>query len=95
MPQFSVDSERVLAANTTIQSTITRLQSEVETLHAQLIALQDSWQGQAATSFQELVIRWRTTSDAVDAQLGELGAALAFAATQYAEIESANQRLFL
>lgn len=95
MPQFSVDSERVLAANTMIQSTIVRLQQEVETLHSQLIALQDSWQGQAATSFQELVIRWRTTSDAVDAQLGELGAALAFAATQYAEIESANQRLFL
>lgn len=95
MPQFSVDSERVLAANTMIQSTIVRLQQEVETLHSQLIALQDSWQGQAATSFQELVIRWRTTSDAVDAQLGELGAALAFAATQYAEIESSNQRLFL
>jgi WXG100 family type VII secretion target len=95
MPQFSVDSERVMAANGTIQATIGRLKSEVDTLHTQLIALQDSWQGQASTSFQELVVRWRTTSDSVDAQLAELGSALAYAAQQYSEIEQANQRLFL
>ena len=95
MPQFSVDSERVMAANGTIQATIGRLKSEVDTLHTQLIALQDSWQGQASTSFQELVVRWRTTSDSVDAQLAELGSALAYAAQQDSEIEQANQRLFL
>jgi WXG100 family type VII secretion target len=67
----------------------------VDTLHAQLVALQDSWQGQASTSFQELVVRWRATSDSVDAQLAELGSALAYAAQQYSEIEQANQRLFL
>jgi len=95
MTVFQVDSELVLAANSNIQSTITRLQGEVETLHGQLLGLQDSWRGVAANSFQELTARWRSTSTLVDNQLGELGQALAVAAKQYSEIEYANTRLFL
>ena len=95
MPQFTVDSERVLAANATIQSTISRLQSEVTSLQSQLNGLQDSWQGQAAMSFKEIISRWKVTSDQVEAQLGQIGQALAYAAQQYSDIEYANQRLFL
>lgn len=95
MSRFSVDSELVLAANGMIQSTISKIQGDVTALHGQLSGLQDSWQGQAASSFQELVARWRTTANLVDQQLSEIGKALAFAAAQYAEIEQANQRLFL
>jgi WXG100 family type VII secretion target len=95
MTHFSVDSEQVLAANTTIQATISRLQTEVDTLHAHLQSLQGSWQGIAANSFQELVGRWRVTATTVQHQLGEVSTALAFAAKQYAEIEQANVRLFL
>jgi WXG100 family type VII secretion target len=95
MTHFSVDSEQVMAANAAIQNTISRLSQESDTLHMQLKSLQDSWTGMAANSFQELVTRWRATAAAVDAQLGELGTALSVAAAQYAEIEVANQRLFL
>ena len=95
MTHFSVDSEQVLAANTNIQSTISRLSAEADSLLAQLQALQGSWTGVASNSFQELVIRWRATATTVDAQLSELGTALGIAAAQYAEIEFANQRLFL
>lgn len=95
MTFFSVDSEQVLLANQNIQHTISRLTSEADNLQAQLVALQNSWRGQAATNFQELVLRWRATATAVDAQLAELGTALSIAANQYAEIEFANQRLFL
>ena len=95
MTQFTVDSEQVMAANSAIQATISRLQSEVDTLHAQLVGLQSSWSGLAANSFQELAARWRQTAATVDAQLGDLGNALAYAASQYSEIELANQRLFL
>lgn len=95
MTNFSVDSEQVMAANANIQNTISRLSTEADSLLAQLQALQGSWTGLAANSFQELVIRWRATATTVDAQLGELGAALGVAASQYAEIEYANQRLFL
>jgi early secretory antigenic target protein ESAT-6 len=95
MSIFTVDSEQVMAANASIQSSITRLQSEVEGLHSQLISLQNSWRGQAADSFQELTARWRQTATLVDNQLGELGHALTLAAKQYSEIEAANARLFM
>ena len=36
MAQFQVDSEQVIAANATIQATISRLQQEVSSLHSQL-----------------------------------------------------------
>lgn len=94
MTQFTVDSEQVLAANVTIQNTISKLQTEVDTLHGQLLNLQSSWTGLAANSFQDLASRWRQTAAAVDGQLAELGNALAYAAAQYSEIELANQRLF-
>ena len=94
MTQFTVDSEQVLAANVTIQNTISKLQTEVDALHGQLLSLQSSWTGLAANSFQDLAARWRQTAAAVDGQLAELGNALAYAAAQYSEIELANQRLF-
>lgn len=95
MSQIQVDSEQVLAANTTIQATISKVQAEVDGLHAQLLRLQEVWRGTAASSFQELVARWKITATTVDTQLGELGSALRIAAQQYSEIEAANQRLFI
>lgn len=95
MTHFSVDSEQVMLANQNIQQTIARLSAEADSLQSQLVALQSSWTGVASNNFQELVVRWRNTAGAVDAQLGELGNALSMAATQYAEIEYANQRLFM
>ena len=95
MTQFTVDSEQVWAANAAIQSTITRINQEVDLLHGQLLGLQSTWTGLASNSFQDLAARWRATSASVESQLGELGNALATAANQYSEIELANQRLFL
>ena len=94
MAQFQVDSEQISAANLNIQNTIAKLQTEVDALHAQLTALQSSWTGMASSGFQDMLGRWRTTASAVDAQLSEIGIALATAARQYADIETANLRLF-
>jgi WXG100 family type VII secretion target len=95
MTQFQVDSELVHTANTAIQNTISQLHNEVGALQAQLTSLQDSWRGVAANEFQSLVARWNTTAITVREQLGQIGSALAMAATQYEEIEAANMRLFL
>jgi WXG100 family type VII secretion target len=95
MTFFTVDSERIHAANSSIQATIQRLQTEVTSLHGQLGSLEDSWQGAAASSFQELMLKWRTSADALEQSLGQIGQTLSMAATQYQEIEQANQRLFL
>jgi len=95
MTQIQVDSEQVLAANSQIQATIAKVQSEVDGLHSQLLRLEEVWRGSAASSVQELVARWKLTATTVDNQLGELGNALRLAASQYSEIEAANQRLFM
>ena len=95
MTIFRVDSEQVLAANSNIQVTIGKLQSEVESLYSQMQSLEGAWQGAAEPSFQELVKRGRLTANTVEQQLGEVGNALALAAQQYNDIEQANLRLFL
>lgn len=95
MTQFFVDPNRIHQGNSQIQATIARLQQEIAALHTQLTAMQDSWQGLAASSFQEVFQRWKVTSDLVENQLSLLGQALTLAANQYSETEFANQRLFM
>ena len=95
MTQFTVDSDQVLVANSAVQNSIQILNHEATALLGQLNALQSSWTGLAANSFQELASRWRVTASQVENQLSDIGQALAMAASQYSEIELANQRLFL
>ncbi|MEY4060601.1 MAG: hypothetical protein RLZZ258_1019 [Actinomycetota bacterium] len=95
MTQFTVDSDQVLVANSAVQNSIQILNQEATALLGQLNALQSSWTGLAANSFQELASRWRVTASQVENQLSDIGQALALAASQYSEIELANQRLFL
>lgn len=95
MAMFQVDSDQVAAANGSIQATIVRLQQEASSLHAQLAALEGSWRGAAADSFQQLALRWRETAQQVELQLSEIGRALELAARQYQETELINQRLFM
>jgi WXG100 family type VII secretion target len=95
MTHFTVDSDQVLVANSAVQNSIQILNQEATALLGQLNALQSSWTGLAANSFQELASRWRVTASQVENQLSDIGQALAMAASQYSEIELANQRLFL
>jgi 6 kDa early secretory antigenic target len=95
MTQYSVDSEAVLGTSATAQATMGRIQAEVSTLLGQLVSLEGSWTGAAASAFQAAVADWRATQQRVEENLAALTAALGHAAQQYAEIESVNARLFL
>jgi len=95
MTRYQVDSEQVAAATQGVQGTITRIQSEVASLLAQLQGLQGSWSGQASTAFQAAVADWRATQLQVEQSLTGLNQALGSAASHYAEAELANARLFL
>lgn len=95
MTSYHVDAAQVSAATQTVQGTIGRIQSEVSSLLGQLGGLQSSWSGQASTAFQAAVSDWRATQQQVEQSLDGLNRALGIAATQYAEAESANARLFL
>ena len=95
MTHFSVDSDQVVAATASINQTLAKVVADHDLLLGQLTSLQSSWTGSAASSFQELVVRWRQTSSTVENQLAEIAAALALAASQYVDIEMSNQRLFI
>ena len=94
MTTFHVDSDAVLSATSSVRGAIGRIQAEVSGLHGQLVGLQGSWSGQAATAFQTVVTEWKGTQQRVEESLAAINHALTLAAQQYAEIESSNSRLF-
>ena len=94
MTQYQVDSEAVSTAVAATKGSIGRIQAEVIGLHGQLTSLQASWTGPAATAFQSVVVDWKSTEQRVSEALVALNTALNLAATQYAEIEAANARMF-
>ena len=94
MTRFTVDSDAVDAAAASITATVSRLQSDVTSLHGQLDALQGVWTGAAAIAFQGVVQQWRTTQTSVEQVLVSIDRALRMAGQQYVETELANARLF-
>jgi WXG100 family type VII secretion target len=78
-----------------VRTSISRIQSEVAGLHSQLTNLQGSWSGQAATAFSGVVADWKVTQQRVEESLAAINQALGQAGQQYADIESANARLFV
>ena len=95
MTQYQVDSEAVLNTTGAVRSSMGRIQGEVNGLLGQLVSLQGSWSGQAATAFQGVVSEWRGTQQRVEEALESINLALGHAGQQYADIEAANARLFL
>lgn len=94
MASFHVDSEAVLGAHGAIQSTMSRIEADAANLRSQLVELQNSWTGTAATAFQGVVGDWTLTQQRVEQSLAAIGAALGQAGRQYAEVELANARMF-
>lgn len=94
MTRYQVDSEAVLGASGAVHASIGRIRAEVASLHSQLVNLQDSWSGQAASSFQSVLTEWRATQQRVEENLAAINQALTQAAQQYAEAEQYNARLF-
>ena len=95
MTKYSVDSDAVLAATTSVQASIGRIQSEVAGLRGRLGDLQSSWGGQASIAFQSVVTDWTATQQRVEESLAAISGALGQAGRQYAETEESNSRLFM
>jgi early secretory antigenic target protein ESAT-6 len=94
MAKFTVDAEAVFAAQTSVASTITRIQSDAAALMAQLTGLQGSWGGDASVAFQTVAADWRAVQQRVEESIGAINAALGAAGRQYLEVEQANARMF-
>lgn len=94
MSAFHVDAEQVMSIAGTATATAARISADTAGLLAQLTGLQSSWNGAAATAFQDTVNQWRTTQQLVEQSLASIHQALGAAAQQYVDVEQANLRLF-
>jgi len=94
MTNYRVDSAQVAQAAAAVQASATTISGEVDRMMRQLIDLQNSWQGQGATAFQQVVGDWRTTQERVRAVLSDIEQALAAAGRNYAEAEATAVRMF-
>jgi 6 kDa early secretory antigenic target len=94
MTRYQVDSEAVISTTAAVRGSISRIQAEVQGLHAQLTNLEGSWTGQASAAFQGVVSEWKATQIRVEENLGRINLALGQAGQHYAEIEASNARLF-
>jgi early secretory antigenic target protein ESAT-6 len=94
MTRYQVDSEAVAAATGNVRAAVGRIQAEVSGLHGQLVNLQSSWTGPAASAFQGVVGEWRATQQRVEENLAAINASLARAGQLYSDAEEQNARLF-
>jgi early secretory antigenic target protein ESAT-6 len=95
MTRYQVDSEAVVAATGNVRAAVSRIQAEVSGLHGQLVNLQSSWTGPAASAFQGVVGEWKATQQRVEESLAALNAGLSRAGQLYTDAEESNARLFL
>lgn len=94
MAQFNVNSDDLAVKSTAVRGSMDRIRAEVDAMQRNLMDLQSSWTGVAATSFQALMMEWHATQVRVEASLESINSALSLAAVQYAEAEDANTRMF-
>ncbi len=94
MAQFNVNSDDLALKSTAVKGSVDRIRMEVDAMKRNLLDLQSTWTGSAATSFQSLLQEWHATELKVEASLESINAALSVAASQYAEAEEANTRMF-
>lgn len=94
MSRYVVDADAIHGAHISVRGTAGRVQSEVSAMHSQLLALQDSWSGQASVAFQGLLQEWRAVQLRVEESLANINEALAHAGRQYDEVEQGNTRMF-
>ncbi|GAA1182944.1 MULTISPECIES: WXG100 family type VII secretion target [Nesterenkonia] len=94
MAVLQIDTMDLMAKSQTVESTLTRIQTDVNSMESQLRQLQESWKGSASTAFQEVLTQWRSTQLQVEQSLASVRQAMASASSQYEETESANTRMF-
>ena len=94
MTAYAVDAEQISTASAQACATASTIRSEVDTLMAQLLALQDSWMGGAQVNCQATITQWQgiqaQTHDALDA----ISTQLQTAAATYSEAEAHSASLF-
>ncbi|QBF47171.1 WXG100 family type VII secretion target [Janibacter limosus] len=83
MATFTVDTAQVASSATDVSRISEDVETTVASMMSRLISLQNDWQGDASTSFQDLINDWRVTQRTVKESLDEIGRALSDASQTY------------
>ncbi|WP_062288472.1 WXG100 family type VII secretion target [Demequina phytophila] len=92
--QYHVDAAEVSSASARAGRSAEAIRAEVAGLMAQLVALDATWQGSAASAFADAREQWRGAQAHVESALDAITGALAHAAQSYEEAEATASRLF-
>ena len=94
MAKFTVDSEIIQSAVSTVQTDIESVRTAANQLTTHLASLQGSWQGQAQAQFQSVVDQWKSTQGQVETSIEQITQALSSAGVHYGNTENDVIRLF-
>ncbi|MEE6274498.1 WXG100 family type VII secretion target [Georgenia wangjunii] len=94
MTRYEVDSAEVARAAALARQSAAAVHAEVASMMAQLVNLQSTWTGGAASSFTAVVEEWRRTQQLVEASLSQITVALDAAAQTYSDAEASAHSLF-
>lgn len=94
MAFLQIDTADLMAKSQTVEATLGRIQTDVNSMETQLRQLQDSWKGSAGNAFQEVLTQWRSTQVQVEQSLMSVRQAMAQASSQYEETETAAAAMF-
>ncbi len=94
MATYMVDSEGISTAATRVASSCAQIRTEVNSLMAELTALQNTWTGSAAAQFADCATQWQSVHTQVETTLENIGQQLTAAAHVYADAESQSAALF-
>lgn len=94
MADFRVDSGELELAVARVESSMESVRAEVAGMLANLGALEGTWTGQAASSFQLVVEDWRGAQARVEESMTLIGGALGTAARSYGAVEQDVAAMF-
>ena len=93
-PEIKVTFSALAAAQTDIQATFGRIQTQLDDLKRFLAPMVATWTGQAAESYQVTQRKWDTSAADLSVVLDQIGKNLGAANANYQSTESANAARF-
>lgn len=91
MSAFNTETDTMAQAARHVDTVNSQIEGQLRTLGSQLAPLAGAWQGMAATSFQNLMVRFNENADKLRAALQGISTEINSASTTYAAEDEAQQ----
>ncbi len=92
MTSFNTETDTMAQASRHVDEVNSQIEGQLRTLGSQLAPLAGAWQGMAATSFQNLMVRFNENADKLRAALQGISTEIAGSSTTYAAEDEAQQQ---